>query len=225
MKLFITLGVGLLCAASVAAGDRPAEAQTAYDDGLKASAAGKLPEALKLFDKAVEADPKFADAYHDRGWVYSLQHKKDAAFADLARAIKLAPKDSQNYWYRGMMRINLERDYPKAIKELTSAIELDPKNARYFNVRGFAKLQQRKYDVAILDLDEAIRLDPTFANPCQLRAECYYCLGKYEEAIKDYERAFKWEKEPRVAALLHDRRVPLSTQEIPPRHRDDDQGS
>lgn len=198
MKLSITLVVALVCSvATVTAGDRPA-AKTAFDKGVKAFDEAKYQEALDAFEKAIELDPDFAEAYRERGFLYGMQRKNEAAYADVAKAMKLAPKDGANYLNRAMLHINLEKDYSKAIEDLDQAIKLDPKNPKSFNVRGYARMMLRKYKEAIPDLKEVVRLNPKFGNgnPHQHLGDCLSSVGEYEEALQNYEQVFKLDKKP-----------------------------
>lgn len=196
MKLFISLAIVAVSVVAVTAADRSPAAQAAFDEGLHAAKTAKYQDARKLFDQAIAADPEFADAYRERGWIHGVLGTLDSAFTDLARAIKLAPKDARNYWTRAWVRINWEKDNTKAVEDLTSAIELDPKTAQFFNDRGFAKASLHKFEEAIVDFTEAIRLDSKFGRSHQNRAESFYCLGRYEEALKDFDRAHELIKQP-----------------------------
>jgi curved DNA-binding protein CbpA len=66
------------------------DAKSYREWGTLAYRAGDLPRAIVNFDLAIRLDPSFADAYIDRGIVFYRIHKLDRAFADIARAKRLA---------------------------------------------------------------------------------------------------------------------------------------
>ena len=65
--------------------------------------------AIADLDKVIELNPKYFDAYNNRGVVKGKlkQHKK--AIADFDKAIKLNPKDAQAYYNRGVAKKTLKQ--------------------------------------------------------------------------------------------------------------------
>lgn len=155
--------------------------------------------ALSLLDKAIELDPNYAMAYHNRA---VLQHKwinYSKAIADYSKAIKLNPFFVNAYLYRGRafyedqgtdghVAIFLDPslnsgNYGKAIADFTAAIELDPQNSQAYFQRGIVHYRLKKYDQAITDFEQAIALDDDFID-------AYNNLGVvYAEGKQDYGRA------------------------------------
>ena len=58
------------------------------------------------------------------------------------------------YSYRGDAKSNLQ-DYRGAIQDLNKAIELNPNNAKAYNLRGYAKLLLGQKDNGCLDFSKA----------------------------------------------------------------------
>ncbi|WP_314295614.1 tetratricopeptide repeat protein, partial [Fusobacterium periodonticum] len=69
--------------------------------------------------------------------------------------------------------------------------ELNPNNASYYFVRGYAYGKLEKYQEAIKDYDKAIELNPNNASYYFVRGYAYGELEKYQEAIKDYDKAIE----------------------------------
>lgn len=63
---------------------------------------GKVDEALAFFNKAVLADPKFAQAYRSRGFLYLQMGCRDLGFQDFAKVVELLPNDPNSYVTRGL---------------------------------------------------------------------------------------------------------------------------
>ena len=55
-----------------------------------------------IFDKAIELDPKDANAYYNRGLAKSELKQYKEAIADYDKAIELNPKDAAAYYNRGV---------------------------------------------------------------------------------------------------------------------------
>ncbi len=48
---------------------------------------GKKEEAIKQYDKAIQINPKYADAYYNKGIALSDLGKKDKAIAEYEKAL------------------------------------------------------------------------------------------------------------------------------------------
>jgi tetratricopeptide (TPR) repeat protein len=70
----------------------PQTPEALYLEGVAASNAGKLDEALKMLDRAVEMRPQEAAYLYARASVRALQGQADPASHDLRRAIQLDGK-------------------------------------------------------------------------------------------------------------------------------------
>ena len=57
----------------------------------------KLAEAIALFDEAIELNPNFAEAYHERGHAKLLNGDKEGSIEDMKKGLELNPKDVQSF--------------------------------------------------------------------------------------------------------------------------------
>jgi tetratricopeptide (TPR) repeat protein len=77
--------------AGTAGGGGGANAGTVFNQGVIAWNAGKIPEAKKLFEQAVEIDPKLADAHYWLGMATVNEGKLPEAAKHFEEYLKLAP--------------------------------------------------------------------------------------------------------------------------------------
>jgi len=77
--------------AGSAPGGGGASAGTIFNQGVIAWNAGKIPEAKKLFEQAVQADPKLADAHYWLGMATVNEGKLPEAVAHFEQYLTLAP--------------------------------------------------------------------------------------------------------------------------------------
>jgi tetratricopeptide (TPR) repeat protein len=63
--------------------------------------AGDHEAAISCFDKALTLNPKFAEAYYDRGWAWHTLQEYDKAIEDFTKAIELAANNVTAYIARG----------------------------------------------------------------------------------------------------------------------------
>ena len=82
--------------------------------------------AVFAYTKAIELNPKDADAYINRGVIYHTQGKYDLAIADYTKAIEFNPQDEDGYSNRGAV-YHGQGEYSLAIGDYDKALELNPK--------------------------------------------------------------------------------------------------
>jgi tetratricopeptide (TPR) repeat protein len=61
----------------------------------------KYDSAIRSFNAAISADPKFAAAHAAIGRVYEKQGLSDKAIAELEKSIELNPEETFSYWVLG----------------------------------------------------------------------------------------------------------------------------
>jgi len=77
------------------------------------------------------------------------------------------------------------------VADLTRAIQIDPKNASNFRLRGAAYARGRQFDLAMADFDRATTLAPDDAVAYYLRGSIWHKKGSLVQAIFDYDKAIK----------------------------------
>ena len=164
----------------------------------------RYDEAIEKYEKAIELDPKFAEAYYN--WGNALDDNPDpdydGAIEKYEKAIELDPKFAIAYTGWGYaLQAKPDPDYDGAIEKYEKAIELDPNYAlTYYNLGStFMNKPDPDYDGAIRELKKAIELGPK-------NADAYNNLGwtfihkpdpDYDGAIKELKKAI--ELDPKFA--------------------------
>lgn len=82
-------------------------------------------------------------------------------------------------------------DYLSAIKDLTRAIEIDPRCTDAYVSRGSAYNSLGNHQQAIKDYTIGISLNPRYAEAFYGRGNVYYDKGYYQQAIEDYNSTVK----------------------------------
>ena len=173
----------------------------AYDYYLQGRAYLRSPQdqsnyriAVDLFEKSVQASPKFADAY--AGLCDSLlglyaidldQEKFVAAEAACHRALTLDRRAASVYIALG----NLYRtsgQYEKAVDEFKMALSLNPGSADAYVGLGDTYLESDQLDMAKPQYQRAIDLRPNYWHALMRMGNYLYITGRVEEAIPYYKR-------------------------------------
>src|SRR5512132_4385263 len=122
--LWVHLTILLIPAALFAA-----EAQNAFNEGVKYYKSAKYKEAVAAFNRAIKAAPKSDEAYNNRGLAYAKLGQRDNALKDYDEALKLNPDLSDAQFNRGNIFF-VQKDYERAVKDFDEVIKQDPKAPR-----------------------------------------------------------------------------------------------
>jgi len=90
--------------------------------------------------------------------------------------------------YRTALGQLQNREWAKAVAELSDAILANPKLAVAYSARGSAQFGLGKYREAAEDYRTATQLDPKLGTPIYGLAECYRVLGDGKKAAEMYGR-------------------------------------
>ncbi|MFH2012062.1 MAG: tetratricopeptide repeat protein [Pseudomonadota bacterium] len=148
----------------------------------------KYQVAISAYNKAIELDPKYKNAYLTRGAAYGVLGNYQQAISDFTRAIELDPKHAYAYNNRGVSYGKLG-NYQQAIFDISRAIEIYPGYTLAYTNRGLTYGKSGKYLLAISDFTRAIELDPKDAHAYYNRGITYSKSGNLKQAIKDYKIA------------------------------------
>ncbi len=119
--------------------------------------------AVDLFRRALERDPRFAQAH-----------------AEIASAIAL----------RGMWRVNVTpAEIEEAMEASRRALELEPLLPEAYVARACLLSMEGKDSAAVQDFEQAIRLNPTAYYTHYLYARHLFAIGRIAESVRMYAEA------------------------------------
>ena len=114
-------------------------------------------KAVNLLDKAIKQNPKFVQAYNNRGNAYRDLKQHQKALNDYDKAISLSPEFVKAYSNRGNIYYD-QKKYQMAIKDYNKTISLNPSYRMAYLNRGLAYHQLKKNNLACTDLKKACQL-------------------------------------------------------------------
>ena len=115
--------------------------------------------AREHYTRAIEADPKYALSYVNRGILRARQGDLDGAIADYTEAIRVDPNCAPAYYNRGV-DLQQKGDAGGALSDYSRAIELDPSNADARLNRAALWLDRGDRAAAIEDYRRALEAAP-----------------------------------------------------------------
>lgn len=176
------------------------EAVKFYESGVAKIDDEKLVEAIPDFDKAIELDPNYLNAFNARAFCYAVLKNYKKAIEDYSKVIEHRPEVAQTYLDRGRTLVFSydpnnpnQEDLKQAIEDLNKVIASMPDNYEPWWFIGAAKMRCDGYNEyqAISDLSEAIELNPECSGALFDRAGCFYKIRDLASALEDYKAAFK----------------------------------
>ena len=154
--------------------------------------------AVRMYEKAVTLDPKFALAYamlsrvHSRIYMrYWDRSPERLALAKRAvdRALELDPglpeahHSLASYYFLGQL------DYERALREFAVVEASRPSDAHVFLAEGVLRMRQGKMPEALAAFDKALQLDPLSDGVVNQYAQVYDMLRDFPRAEALYDRA------------------------------------
>ena len=100
-------------------------------------------------------------------------------------------KQSADWHYQmGVGYLNNQKIYP-AIRELSKALEMDPKMAKAHFSLGFIYTGRKKYHEAIEHYKEALRINPKYHQARNNLGSVYLAMERWRDAAELYEKLSK----------------------------------
>jgi TolB-like protein/Tfp pilus assembly protein PilF len=177
---------------------RPTTVLAAYDNYMSGrllatryyEGEARFLQAIAAFDRAIQQDPEFGEAYAGRAYTQIAIHWYTtlggdwlaAAEQSLQKARALAPDAVETltaegyYYYWGFL------DYARADKAFARALAKSPNYVDALAGKAFVARRDGRYDDATALLEKAYRLDPLNVDMNSSLAETYTELGRFAEA-------------------------------------------
>jgi TolB-like protein/DNA-binding winged helix-turn-helix (wHTH) protein/Flp pilus assembly protein TadD len=152
------------------------------------SPADALPKAYAAARKAVEIDPRSAEAHASLGLVFSHGWNWAGAETEFRRALELDPQYANaHHWYGDYLSI--KRRHDEALAEASRAQELDPLNLMISTWVALRYYQAHDYSRAIEEAQNSVELDSNFAAAHLVLGEAYVQAGWHSKGISELKTA------------------------------------
>jgi dienelactone hydrolase len=91
--------------------------------GIQSLDSGNVDEAISFFSKAIEINPKYSEAYLNRGNAYRRKGQYDQAISDYNKALEINPRSDEAHYHRGVAHC-LKKEYGKSWEDINKAQDL-----------------------------------------------------------------------------------------------------
>ena len=140
-------------------------------------------KALPYFEKAVDSDSNYAEAWAQTGFCREKLGRHSEAIEASKKAVSLRPS-AESYFNLGLANYYLKQ-YREAAENYRQAIRLDPYNAADAHYAlGLVYRDWGRTDDEIQAYKQAIRLKPDYVSAYERLGSRYMRSKKYPEAIE-----------------------------------------
>src|SRR5688500_103699 len=167
--------------------NKRAKAVQFFRDGLSFLSKDDCEKALPYFEKAVESDSNYAEAWAQSGFCNEKLGKHAEALEASKKAVSLRPS-AESYFNIGLASFYLKQ-YREAEEAYRQAIRLDPYNAADAQYAlGLVYRDWGKIDDEIQAYKQAIKLRPDYTSAYERLGSRYFRSKKYAEAAEIYKQ-------------------------------------
>ena len=183
-----TVSLMLLSDLVVATGrNKRAKAVQFFRDGLSFLSKDDCEKALPYFEKAMDSDGNYAEAWAQTGFCKEKLGRHAEAIEASRKAVNLRPS-SESYFNIGLANYYLKQ-YREAADAYRQAIHLDPYNAADAHYAlGLVYRDWGRADEEIQAYKQAIRLRPDYTSAYERLGSRYFRSKKYAEAVEVFKQ-------------------------------------
>lgn len=167
--------------------NKRARAVQFFRDGLSFLSKDDCEKALPYFEKAVDSDSNYAEAWAQAGFCKEKLGRHSEAIEASKKAVSLRPS-SESYFNIGLANYYLKQ-YREAVEAYRQAIRLDPYNAAdAYYALGLVYRDWGRGDDEIQAYKQAIRLRPDYTSAYERLGSRYFRSKKYAESVEVFKQ-------------------------------------
>jgi len=162
-------------------------AERSYSQGLAQLSRDDYTRAVALFERAVEIDPSYAEAWYQAGYCYGVLGKHSDALRSSRQAAKLRPDWAAVFVNIGASSYALGQ-YKDALEAYSQAAKLDDSSADVQYALGLTLNRLGRTDEEILAYKRALALKPDLANAIDRMGQAYLKQKRFGEAAGAFDQ-------------------------------------
>jgi tetratricopeptide (TPR) repeat protein len=174
-----------------------ASADDLFEAGLATLNSGNAAAAIPLFERVIQLDPKYKQAWNDLGLSYLRGGKYDEGAISFRKQLELDPSDAHANDYLGVV-LNQQKKYSEAADAFRKQIAVNPLDTVAHAALGGILLEQHDYAQAVIELEKATILSPENAELEVSLGRAYANSGKQDEALAAFEKAVAMSQKPAI---------------------------
>jgi Tfp pilus assembly protein PilF len=144
-------------------------------------------KAIQAYQKVIELDPTYVEAYNNLGIIYQMIGDVERAFGTYQKATEINPRYEKGYNNLGILLL-LKGRYEEALEAFQKALAINPNNIESHINLGILFMKKGQSDEAIESYQKALAIDPLHRETHYNIALLYEQLENFELAISHYQQ-------------------------------------
>ncbi len=144
--------------------------------------------AIEKYNKALDIDENYKEAWHYLGVAYRHKGEYDTAIEKYNKALDI-DENFKEAWYGLGVAYGHKGEYDKAIEKYNKAIDIDENYKEAWHDLGVAYIQKVEYDTAIESFQQALDIDENFKEAWNNLGVAYGHKEEYDTAIESFQKA------------------------------------
>ena len=147
----------------------------------------EFSKAIQAYQKVIEVNPAYVEAYNNLGIVYQATGDLDGALGAYRKSIEINPKYEKGYNNLGLL-LMLEGHYEEAAETFQFALAVNPNNIESHINLGILFKKKEQWEKAIESYQRALAIDPLHRETHYNIALLYEQLERMELAMNHYRQ-------------------------------------
>jgi Flp pilus assembly protein TadD len=163
--------------------DRPSASDVLYhfNSGVAFYNQKDFSKAIQAYQKVIELDPTYVEAYNNLGIIYQMIGDVDRAFGAYQKSTEINPKYEKGYNNLGILLL-LKGRYEEASEAFQKALAVNSNNIESYIHLGVLFKKKGQWQEAIESYQKALAIDP-------LHRETHYNIALLYEQLENIELA------------------------------------
>ena len=141
----------------------------------------EISKAIQAYQKVIELDPTYVEAYNNIGIIYQDLGDFDKALEAYRTSIKINPQYEKAYNNLGIVLL-LNGHYEESKEAFQNALDINPNNIESYINLGILYKKQGQFEKAIEYYQKALTINP-------LHGETHYNIGLLYEQLENHKMA------------------------------------
>ena len=171
---------------------------------------GNIQDAASCYEKAIEADPKYAPSYFNKGVLLDKLQEHQEALDALEKAIQIDSRKTNALIYRGIVLGKMKR-HEEALTCFENICKKFPNNQDAFFQKGIQLAELGRHEDAIIVFDDILKKFKDNVNVTYAKSRSKAALGEFSESLNLLKQVINkqpkvirnWAKEEPIFSKMH----------------------
>ncbi len=163
------------------------EVLTHFNRGVHFSQQGDLARAIQAYEKVIELEPNYVEAYNNLAIVYQEMGDWENARLTYQKSIELNPRYEKAHNNLGIL-LCLQERYEESIEAFQKALVINPRNLESYINLGILYKKTAQMDKAVACYQKALHINPLHPEAHYNIALLHEQLGNWALAIGHYQQ-------------------------------------